>query len=96
MSSRTPTECVALATDDAATDADREAAIHELRLANECDELTALVWMESLEETYRHQALEALVTSQCDSMLSDLVSDGVLEQELHEAGIRLLDEREGT
>lgn len=96
MSSRTPTECVALATNDSATEADREDAIHELKLANECDELEALIRTEHLEEQYRNQALKALVTPQCDSTLRGLVRDEVLDQGLHEQATRLRDERDGT
>ena len=90
MSSRTPTECVDLATDPSANSADRIDAIHALKRANECDELAALVVMETLDESLRREALDTLATPQCDSTLENLVEDGELNAELHERASDLL------
>lgn len=79
MSSRTPEECVELALDDGADADDRERAIHELKLANECDELGQLVRRESLAEEYRRGALRALETPQCGATLRELVEDDDLD-----------------
>ncbi|MGQ3411900.1 hypothetical protein ACT4ML_06510 [Natrinema sp. LN54] len=87
MSSRTPEECIDLALDDEAADGRRTDAIRELKTANECDELAALVRRENLADQYRRQALEALATPQCDSTLRTLVEDGLegsLQQDAEE------------
>ncbi|SEW02815.1 hypothetical protein [Natrinema salifodinae] len=84
MSSRTPAECIDLALDDAATDEARTDAIHELKTANECDELAALVRRDELDDRYRRQALQSLATGQCDSMLRKLTEDEDVPQSLRE------------
>ena len=91
MSSRTPTECVELATDPQARDDDRKDAIHALKQANECDELADLVRTESLDERLRHQALEALATPQCDSTLRDISEGEVSDRELRVKASDLLE-----
>ncbi|MFC6769584.1 hypothetical protein [Natrinema soli] len=90
MSSRTPEDCVELALDEEAAEADRTDAIHELKLANECDELEALVREASVDDWYRRHALEALTTPQCDSTLRELVDDEPLEGPLHQEAEELL------
>ncbi|ELY70965.1 hypothetical protein [Natrinema versiforme] len=77
MSSRTPAECIDLALDEGADEERRADAIRELKTANECDELAALVREEDIDERYRRQALESLATPQCDSALRHLVDDGL-------------------
>ena len=96
MSSRTPTECVALATDASASEDDRKDAIHALKLANECDELETLVRTDDLSEQYRREALHALATPQCDSTLRELVEEGPLDRGLREEATELHDELEET
>lgn len=91
MSSRTPDECVERALDESATEGEREDAIHELKLANECDELEALVRTEDLGDRYRQRALRAIATPQCDSTLRELVEGGDLERSLREEAESLLD-----
>lgn len=95
MSSRTPTECVDLATDDDAPDDARSEAIQELKHANECDELAALVRSIDLEAEFRRVALDALATPQCDSTLSDLGQDGGLEEDLRSKAAELLEGFDG-
>lgn len=90
MSSRTPTECVDVATDSSASDEARREGIHALKQANECDELAALVRNEDLEERFRREALEALETPQCDTTLTQLVEEDSLNQELHNKASDLL------
>ncbi|WP_222919876.1 hypothetical protein [Natrinema sp. SYSU A 869] len=90
MSSRTPAECVDLALDEGADEENRAGAIRELKTANECDELAALVREERIADQYRHQALEALATPQCDSALRKLVNKGPLEGALGEEAEELL------
>lgn len=92
MSSRTPTECVELAVDASADRDAREEAIHELKLANECDELAALVRNEDLEEELRRRALRSLGTSQCDSMLEKLAADDSLDRSLRREAEDVLEE----
>jgi len=91
MSSRTPIECVDVATDSSAADADREDAIEALKLAHECDELAALVREENLEAQFRRRALDSLGTPQCDSMLRDLVEKASLGPDLQSRAKDLLD-----
>ncbi|WP_436927640.1 hypothetical protein [Halosimplex amylolyticum] len=91
MSSRTPTECIELTIDSSASDEDRKDAIHALKQANECDELAHLVQTESLEDRFRHQALEALATPQCDSTLRDLSEGELSDRELREKASDLLE-----
>ena len=93
-SSRTPTECVELALDTEADSDDREDAIHELRAANECDELASLASNPDIEEQYRRRALQGLDTSQCESMLEQLVEEDSLDPSLQRAAEELLQERE--
>ena len=95
MSSRTPEECIDLAIDEGADEADREGAIRELKTANECDELEALVRRESLDEQYRRQALEALATPQCDSTLRELVEEEPVGGSLQDDAEELLETVEG-
>ncbi|QLK25934.1 hypothetical protein HYG81_17950 [Natrinema zhouii] len=90
MSSRTPEECVDLALDEGAAEEKRVGAIRELRTANECDELEALVRTERIDDRYRRQALEELATPQCDSTLRELVDDEPLEGPLHREAEELL------
>ena len=94
MSSRTPEECIEVVVDESAGEGQREDAVHELKLANECDELASLVRMDDLSEQYRKLALRALVTPQCDTMLSGLVEDEGLDRSLRDEAERLLDEAE--
>ena len=95
MSSRTPTECVDLATDrDAPADA-RTEAIQELKRANECDELAVMVRSDDLEEQFRLESLHALATPQCDSTLSKLGGDEALDEDLRAKASELLEDFEG-
>ena len=73
MSSRTPQECVELAVNASADQDDRIDTIHELKLANECDELARLVSNDDIDNQFRQQALRSLGTAQCDSMLRRLL-----------------------
>jgi len=68
----------------------RAGAIRELRTANECDELEAIVRETSVDDRYRRQALEELATPQCDSTLRELVHDEPLEGPLHQEAEELL------
>lgn len=95
VSSRTPEECIDLATDESAAQEDREAAIDALKLSNDCDDLEDLVRMESLQERYRRHALQALATPQCDSTLRVLADDDALETELRDEADSLLEETGG-
>lgn len=90
MSSRTPQECVELAVDTSAEPDDREDAIHELKMANECDELAELVLNGDIEERFRQRALRSLGSSQCDSMLERLVEAGSLDHQFHSDAEELL------
>jgi hypothetical protein len=90
VSSRTPEECVDLALDEEAAEEDRTDAIRELKTANECDELEAIVRREDLDDAYRQQALEAVATPQCDSTLRELVDDGSLEDSIRQDAEALL------
>lgn len=94
MSSRTPEECTEIVVDESAGEDQREDAIHELKLANECNELASLARMDDLSEQYRELALRALATPQCDTTLSGLVEDGGLDQTLRDEAERLLAETE--
>ena len=94
MSSRTPEECIEVVVDESAGESQREGAIRELKLANECDELASLVRADDLSEQYRELALRALVTPQCDTMLSGLAEDEGLGQSLRDEAERLLAETE--
>ena len=94
MSSRTPEECIELVVDESAGEDQREDAIHELKLANECDELASLARTDDLSERYRERALRALATPQCDTTLHELVEDEGLDQSLRDEAKRLLDETE--
>jgi hypothetical protein len=94
MSSRTPEECVDLAVDESATEERRDTAIHELEMANECDELANLVRTDDLDGRYRRRALRALATPQCDSTLQRLAEDDALDRSLREAAEELLGEVE--
>lgn len=96
MSSRTPTECVELASDASADEDDREGAIRELRTANECDELAALALKDDLERQFRRQALQALGAPQCDSTLRRLVEEESLEEPLRGDAVDLLDETDDS
>ncbi len=96
MSSRTPQECIDRALDESADGETRSAAIHELKTANECDELEALVRRESLDEQYRRQALEALATPQCDSTLRELVEEDPIGGSLQDDAAALLETVEGN
>ncbi|WP_122090951.1 hypothetical protein [Halalkalicoccus subterraneus] len=96
MSSRTSEECVTLAADTAADQDARSHAIHELKLANECDELAKLVLNENIETQFRQQALQSLETPQCDSMLQRLVEDDSLPQSLQQEAEKLLEETENS
>lgn len=93
MSSRTPEECVELALDESADADEREAAIHALKSANECDELEALVRRGELGDQFRHRALRALATPQCDATLRELVEDGPLERPLRAEAEKLLSDQ---
>lgn len=95
MSSRTPTECIDLATDPVAPDDARTEAIQELRNANECDELARLARSEDLEDQFRRDALRGLANPQCDSMLSELSQDEGLGEDLRERATALLDGLDG-
>lgn len=94
MSSRTPEECVELATDASADREDREEALEALKLANECDELADLVRTEDLEDQYRQQAIHFMGTAQCDSMLQTLVDEESLEQPLQREAEEVLSDLE--
>lgn len=96
MSSRTPKECVDLAVDASADQDDRVDAIHELKLANECDELARLASNDDIDDQLRQQALRSLGTAQCDSMLRRLVEDESLHQSLQEEAKNLLSEIENS
>lgn len=90
MSSRTPTECVELATDESASEDDRLDAIHALELANECDELEALVRSPTLEEQFRRKALRSLANPRCDATLRELVEEDPIDGPLGEEAADLL------
>lgn len=90
MSSRTPKECVALAVDESADQEDRADAIHELKMANECDELAELASHDDVGHELRQQALRALGTPQCDSMLRRLVEGDSLDRTLQQEAENLL------
>ena len=92
MSSRTPVECVDVATDSTASDEDRTDAIHALKQANECSELDALARNEDIGERFRREALRALATPQCESTLRELVGRELLDSELHATASDLLGE----
>lgn len=92
MSSRTPQECVDLAVDSSASREDREAAVDELKMANECDELADIAANEDLSSDIRQRALRAIATPQCDSMLENLVERAVLDESLQQQAEELLDE----
>lgn len=96
MSSRTPEECVEVAVNASADQEDRSEAIHELKMANECDELAELVLMDDLENQLRQQALRSLGTPQCDSMIQRLIEDGSLDQSLQQEAENLLSEMRGS
>lgn len=96
MSSRTPTECVELAANASADQDDRMDAIHELKLANECDELARLASTDDIDDQFRQQALRSLGTAQCDSMLRKLVEDESLQQSLQEKAKNLLSKMESS
>ena len=91
MSSRTPEECVEVARDESAAEDERDDAIHELKMANECDELEGLVRATEIQDRYRQRALRALATPQCDSTLRELVEEGELDGSLREEASDLLD-----
>jgi hypothetical protein len=95
VSSRTPEECIELATDESAAQEDREDAIDALKLSNDCDDLEDLVRMETLQERYRRHALQALATPQCDSTLRVIADDDGMEQELRDEADSLLAELDG-
>ncbi|WP_339104792.1 hypothetical protein [Haloterrigena salinisoli] len=95
MSSRTPEECIDLALDEGADEEQRAGAIRELKTANECDELAALVREGDIADRYRRQALEAMATSQCDSALRHLVDDAALEDPLQRDAEELLETVDG-
>lgn len=95
MSSRTPQECVDLATDTTAPREAREDAIDELRTANECDELAAVATNDALETDYRRYALQAMATPQCEEMLGELAEGGDLEASLERAAEGLVADRSG-
>ena len=92
MSSRTPQECVDLASDTTASREERENAIDELRTANECDELAAVATNDALDADYRRYALEAMATPQCEEMLGKLTEGGDLEGSLERTAETLLDD----
>lgn len=92
MSSRTPEDCVALAVDASADPENRENAIHELKMANECDELAELASNDEIDGRYRTQALRFLGTPQCDSTLRRLVEEESLGSSLQETAEELLRE----
>ena len=94
MSSRTPEECIELVVDESAGEDQREDAIHELKLANECDELASLARRDGLSERYRELALRALVTPQCDTTLYGLVEDEGIDQSIRDEAKCLLAETE--
>lgn len=94
MSSRTPRECVALAVDASADRDDRADAIHDLKMANECDELAELALRDELDDELRQQALRSLGTPQCDSMLRRLVENDSLDRSLQREAENLLGEME--
>jgi hypothetical protein len=91
MSSRTPTEYVDRATDSTASDEGRKDAIHALKMANECDELAALVRNNDIEAQFRHEALEAMGTPQCDDTLQFLVDEDVLSPEMQSEAVEILE-----
>ena len=95
MSSRTPEECVDLAVDASADPDNRESAIHELKMANECDELAEIASNDDLEDRYREQALRSLGTRQCDTMLQRLVEEESLAPPLQETATEILRETRG-
>ena len=92
MSSRTPEECIEIAVDKSAKKENRNDAIHALKRANECDELKKLVHMENIEDHYRHEALHALATPQCDTTLKTLIEEGALNRSLREEAKDLFEE----
>ena len=94
MSSRTPVECVEVAVDASKDPDEREGAIHDLEMANECDELADLAVNEDLADRYRRLALRAIGTPQCDTTLQRLVEEESLEPPLREEAAELLQERE--
>lgn len=91
MSSRTPEECVDVARDASADPDARESAIHELKMANECDELAGLVSSDEVDDRYRREALDAIATRQCDTKLEELVEEGSLDPSLQSDAEDLLD-----
>lgn len=93
MSSRTPQECVDLASDPSASRDEREAAVDELRTANECDELAALATDDAMGTDYRRYVLEAMATPQCEDLLAELADDTDLEETLRREADALLHER---
>lgn len=92
MSSRTPEECVELAVDSSAGREEREAAIDELKTANECDELADILSNDDLETRYRRRALRAVATRQCEATLERLVEERSLESSLRDEAESLLQE----
>lgn len=92
MSSRTPQECVDLAVDSSASKADREAAVDELKTANECDELADIAANDDLGSDIRQRALRAIATPQCDSMLENLVERDTLDESFQQQAETLLQE----
>lgn len=95
MSSRTPQECVDLATDSAASRADREDAIGALEAANECDELAAIVTNDDIDDDLRGVALRALAGPQCDATLRNVVEEGSLDPSLQQDAESFLAEQDG-
>ena len=91
MSSRTPQECVDLAVDSSASQQDREAALDELKTANECDELADIATNEDVGSDIQQRALHALATPQCDSMLENLVERSDLDESLQGEAEELLE-----
>lgn len=96
MSSRTPSECITLATDESANEEDRSQAIRELKTANECDELAALARRDGLEDRYRREAIDALATPQCDSTLKEIADANSLSEDLRNLARDKMDEVGGA
>ena len=90
MSSRTPQECVELASDPSAPRDEREAAVDELRTANECDELAALATDDAYETDFRRYVLEKMATPQCEELLAEIADDTGLAETLRREADALL------
>lgn len=85
-----------MASDESASQDERTDAIHELRTANECDELERLVRRGGLETELRREALHSLAVPQCDASMRELLREGAVGEDLREEAEELLEELEGA